>query len=383
MNKWIKYLSVLMVGLFVLVPVASAIGQSGPGSDQKPGFVQNMERAEEKNCFGQFTDENGSVDGRFVNFEYDADAGMITDYKVYDGTSYVDVFDSVEIHNFTLKDAQQHGAVFWMNGTHSKLIVHNNPTAIMQMVNPYDDEPINISYTVSDDIVISEGDTGAARAYELESSTSDLVGYINTPLNATLEGNVITVEGESTMENTSHSMFMTTPGYTGQKEGRQEQMEEAIQNRKLGGEVEVIGDGENHVSHKVQYRQNLDIQVNAMEENRLRIGVQSEEPNGTSVTVRMNKEAMDMKKSQVGVEIDDKRAQKADLEDVLQGGEEAKYNVEERSNGILEITTNIPSFSEHEISIVKTVEETPGFVVPITLGVLAVSAIVWTVKNKK
>ncbi len=384
MRKWMKYISVLMVGLFVLVPVASAVGQigQGPGSG-KPGFVENMERAEEKNCFGQFTEDNGSVDGRFVRFEYDAEAGMITDYEVYDGTSYIEVFTSVTIDNFTLEDVQQHGAVFWMNGTHHKLIVHNNPTAIMQLVNPYDDEPLSISYSVSEDMTITEGDTGAARAYTLEAKSSDFVGYINTPLNATLEDSVITVEGDSSMENTSHSMFMTTPGYTGQNEVVKEQVQEAIKERKIGGEIDVIGDGENHVSHKVQYRPNLDIQVKAMEKNRMRIRVQSEDPNGTALTIRVNKEAMDMNKNQVRVELDGERAKIADLDEVLKGGDEAKYNVEERNNGILEITTNIPSFSEHEISIVKAEDEAPGFLVPVTLGVLAVTAIVWTVKKKK
>jgi len=382
MNRWIKYLSILMVGLFVLVPVASAVGQ-GPGANQKPGFVQNMERAEEKNCFGQFKDENGSVEGRFVKFNYDAEAGMISDYQVYDGTSYISVFEHVEIHNFTLDEVQQHGAVFWMNGTHSRMMVHNNPTSIIQITNPYDDEPLNISYTVTDQITISEGDTGAARTYTLEAKSGDFVGYINTPLNTTLEGSVINVEGDDSMENSGHSLFITKPGYTGQREVVKEQLQQAIKERKIGGEVEVIGDGENHVSHKVQYRQNLEMHVSSMEKNKMRIRVQSEDPNGTCVTIRVNEEAMKMTKEQVRVKMDGEKVQKADLDEVLKGGDEAKYNVQKRENGVLEITTNIPSFSEHEISIVKAEDEAPGFVVPITLGVLLVTAIVWTVKKKK
>lgn len=388
-HKIIKVFSIVVIAFLLTVSLASvAIAQEGEQHGKGKGQqkrAQNMARAAQKNWFGQFTMENGTVEGRFVNFNYDNTTGMIENYQIYNGDSYVTVFDELTVGNFEHTDTSINGAVFMMNGTHVKIMIHNNPRAIMQIVNPYDDTQLLINYTVNENVEVTEGLKETGVKYQL--TAEGLNGVINTPLNTTLEENIIIVDGEGWNEN-SHSMFMSKPSFTKVPKRHQNQVQNAVMNGTIGAEIEVVGKGEGNVSHEVKYRQNLETRAQKMEDKKLRIRVQSEDPNGTSLMLRIEKGSLNLEKNNIQLKIDGDKAEKASFEKVLEGGEHAKYNVQEQENGMLEIAVNVPHFSEHEITVesasdVESASETPGYTLPILLTAVVGVAVIWGIRKKR
>ncbi len=391
-HKIVKILAVVAITFLLTISLTSVVlaqqehgDQNGKGNQQQER-AQNMARAANKNWFGEFTMENGTVEGRFVRFDFDNTTGTIHDYEVFTGESYVTVFDEVTLGNFIHTETSINGAVFMMNGTHVKIMIHNNPRSIMQIVNPYDDTSLRINYTVNEDIevhegidVIGDGSHRSSFAYQLIGD--ELNGMINTPLNATLEDNVITVDGEG-WDNTVHSMFMSKPSYIDVPKRHQNKVQNAVMNRTIGAEMEVVGKGEGHVSHEVQYRQNLEMKLQKMEEKKLKVRVQSEDPNGTCVMLRVEKEALNLEKKNIQLRIDGDKAEKTSFEKVLQGGEQAKYSVQEQENGMLEIAVNVPHFSEHEITV-EGESSTPGYTLPMLLIAVGGVAVIWTLRKSR
>ncbi|MFP4051223.1 MAG: hypothetical protein ACLFVB_05735 [Thermoplasmata archaeon] len=384
-NRMIKVFSIVAIAFLLTVSLASVAlanqaeeAQQGKSKAQQER-AQNMARAAEKNWFGQFTMEDGTVDGRFVKFDFNETTGTISDYKVFIGETYVNVFDEVKINNFEPIETSIQGAVFMMNGTHAKLMIHNNPRAIMQIVNPYDDTPLLVNYTVDENVDINEEIQPSAVKYRLTSD--DLNGVINTPLNTTVEDDIITVNGEGWNE-TSHTMFMTKPSYTKEPKQHQNEFEEAVMNSKIGTEMEVVGKGEGHVSHEVRYRQNLQVQLQKMEEKKMRVRVQSEDPNGTCVMLRVEKQSLNVEENNIQVRLDGEKMKETSFQKVIEGGEQAKYSVQEQENGMLEIAVNVPHFSEHEITV-ESASETPGYTLPLLLTAVGVIGVIWAVRKKR
>ena len=390
-NRLVKILSVVVIAFLLTISLTSvALAQQGNGNQQGKGDnqqerAQNMARAANKNWFGEFTMENGTVDGQFVRFNFDNTTGTISDYEVYTGESYVTVFDQITIENFIHDGTNISGAIFSMMGTHVKIMIHNNPRSIMQIVNPYDDTPLKINYTVNEDIEVHEGidvigDGSHRSSFTYRLIGDDFSGVINTPLNATLEDNVITVDGEGWNE-TSHSMFMNKPRFIDVPKTHQNRVQNAVMNRTVGAEIEVVGKGNGHVSHEVQYRQNLEMQVMNMEEKKLRVRVQSEDPNGTCVMLRVEKQSLNLDKNQVQLKLDGEKVKETSLEKVLQSGDQARYSVQEQEDGMLEIAVNVPHFSEHEITV-ESESATPGYTLPMLLTAVGGIAIIWTIRKR-
>ncbi len=386
MKRLLTYAAIAVMFLLILTPIAGAMAgnaedvKQGQGNkDGKDGQerAQNMRRAAEKNCFGQFTEDNGTIDGRFVQFDYNETTGVITDYKIYSGSSYLKIFDMIQVENLSNIETHLSGAVFWLNGSNAKIILHNNPTAVMQVVNPYGDEPFTVIYDVADSIEITEDQESNARRYTL--TMNDFEVYINTPNDSSMIDDEIKVHSNGT----GHSLFMTIPGYGNQSKEHQRKVADGAMNGKIGGEMEIVGSGENAVSHKVAYRQNLNMQVKSMEKNRMRLRVESQEHNGTRMMVRFEKEALNLEQNKVQVKLDGEKMEKATFEKVMEGGEKAKYSVQEGENGIVEVCMNVPSFSEHEITIQKAEKETPGFITPVLLTTSAIAVGIYAVKKRK
>ena len=391
-NRLVKILSVVAIAFLLTVSLTSvALAQQGDGNQQGKGDrqqerTQNMERAANKNWFGQFTMENGTVEGRFVKFEYNDTDGNISNFQVYTGDSFITIFDEVTVENFVHDGTNISGAVFSMNGTHVKIMIHNNPRAIIQIVNPYDNTPLKINYTVNENIevnegidIIGEGDHRSAFAYQLIGESFN--GVINTPLNTTLNDNVITVDGEGWNE-TSHSMFMSKPSFTDVPKAHQNKVQNSVMNGSVGAEMEIVGKGEGHVSHQVHYRQNLEMKVMNMEEKKLKVRVQSEEPNGTCVMLRVEKQSLNLEQNKIQLKLDGEKVEKTSFEKVLQGGEQAKYSVQEQEDGMLEIAVNVPHFSEHEITV-EGESNVPGYTLPLLLTAVGSVAVVWAIKKRR
>ncbi len=375
-----KRFTILAVVILLITSLAISSGAQHH-SDTRERKMQNMSRAEEKNCFGTFSAEDGTVEGRFVSFDHDDENGTISDFEIYTGESYVKVFDRVMIQDFNHIETNISGAVFTMNGSDSRIMIHNNPRTIMQVNNPYTDTPFMIDYEVSDEIDIEE--TGETRPYSIKYRLSDdrFEGVINTPLNTTLDNDTITVDGENHSE-TAHSLFMNKPTYTGEESARQEQLRNGIAEEIIGAEIDIIGRGAAHVSHQVRYRENVHLQIISMEQERLRIRVQSEDPQGTSLMIRIEKDSLELEADQIRLELDGEEGERGSLQEVLEAEDDLRYEVQERDDGILEIVVNVPSFSEREI-VIEGETRLPGFTLPILLLVFAVTTIVWSFKKNR
>lgn len=376
-----KRLTILAVVLLLMTSL-TITGYAQPSQDARERKMQNMSRAEEMNWFGRFDLKEDRVEGRFVTFDYDNANGTISDFQIFTGDSFIQIFDQVVLEDFDHVETYVSGAVFMMNGTEVRVTIHNNPRTIIQVSNPYSDVPFKVDYMVNGDIDITE--TASSRPYSIKYrlTMDDIEGVINTPLNATLDDNVITVDGQGHHE-TAHSLFMNKPNYTGEEDGRQQQIQDGIAEERIGAELDIVGEGEGNISHQVKYRESLHMRIIFMEQQRLRIRIQSEEPNGTCIMLRIEKQSLDLEIDQIRLEVDGEKAEKTSLEEVLETGEDVKYNIQEREDGILEIIVNMPYFSEREITI-EAESRLSRYTLPILIIiVLAMILVILSIKRRK
>jgi len=99
--------------------------------------------------------------------------------------------------------------------------------------------------------------------------------------------------------------------------------------------------------------------------------------------LRIEKQSLDLEIDQIRLEVDGEKAEKTSLEEVLETGEDVKYNIQEREDGILEIIVNMPYFSEREITI-EAESRLSRYTLPILIIiVLAMILVILSIKRRK
>lgn len=307
-----------------------------------------MKKAEKMKMFGKFTMDGNNVSGRFVRFVFNE--GIIEDLEVYDGDDYVKVFESIQVENFTPVEVHIEGALFWVNGTNAKIRIHNNPSAVLQIINHHSGDGFKVTYIIAENITIN-AHNNSARTYTLE--IGNIEGYIITPFDTVLKNNTVTVETEK-INSTGHSLFMVIPEYIGKGMAYRAKIARGIMDNKISGEIEIVGNRKTHAIHKITYRAGLEFEVKEMEKNRVRIKVRSDQHEGTCIIIRIGRDSLEMDRKNTVVKLDGKNIKRTTLDDVLLGGNEAKYSIYEGGNDVIEVAMYIPSFSEREVTVEKS-----------------------------
>ena len=355
-------LSILLIGVMVILPImaaASDMTNTDNSGEQQGGTSDSYEsktgqqrgnpcaqKAETSNMFGVFDEIDGIMDSRFVTFDYNE--GTLFNYTLKTEEETM-VISSLKIEDFEpTTEPRTSGAMFMMNGTRSRIMVHSNPTGMIQVTANKNNGSIEIKLELAKGLALEKRSNG----------TYELVGLTN-PAYIRMGAAEVAVNGSSIeveIGTEGHLMFMAVPtkGYGG-NEYRHKYTESVI-NGKIDSELDIVTSNGTHMEQKFNYQGKVEMKVKSMQQNRLKIMVSSEEHEGKVVGIGLDKDSIsNVKKSQLQIKLDGKPLIEASYaEDILgsKEGNEGIYYFEEHSGGYHALVF-VPEFSEHELSIEK------------------------------
>ncbi len=358
---------------FASLAIAAGPG-SGPGG-QEQARTQAMTCAGEANMFAQVSFAEGKFTGKYLSFELSD--GKILNYTV--GESKVKVFESVEVIGFGYSGACANGAVAQINGTDAKILAHNNPPAILHISKAS-------SAASQMNIVLASGISAEKLG---NGSNIRLTGGIDAVIlvgssNATILGSAITITF------TQQSCAITVRCKPALPESYREQLQKFAREGKMGGEIDVVANGGEHVEDGQGYEHHTAVAVNGAEKGKVRIRISAEYSEGKIFRIGLDSGTAgttDAKKLQA--KLDGEKMKRVSLDELGQYQEqkrtEAAYCIESNGAGC-DVLAYVPHFSEHELTIDKISETAnsglPGFEAVVLIAAIGVAAMLFALRRR-
>lgn len=345
----------------------------------------------------QFMKEGGTSYGHYATYTFD-ESGEIRDFMISGDA----IFDSVNISDFDYSYESLQGAVARYVGTSSLFLLHDNPTAALQVKVMADK---TVTFDLAEDVEMEKMEDSANDTISIKITKANFEGYLiicrdflaedsdMSGLDAEITGDTITVE---LVEN-SQVMFRATPmepeyfqtqyQYSDGMSYMHQRINQEVALGRVGAELTIRNQGDtacllNHTP--------VNMQINDATQNRVVIGVQSEMKEGQVVTINLDGETIDLTNpDRIRLRYDGVALERAgNIDELFAGGNRALcYLLQE--DDTVSMAVYIPEFSEHEIIIdleeAETLEEdepieeedenaaTPGFGAAIALGTLAIA----------
>ena len=345
--------------------------------------IQNMtEFAQEKRMFGMFDYDDGVAEGHFVKFSYNETTGELTNYSVRTGEEYDKVFQSVIMNAFAPDDYRAAGSVFnqW-NDTH-RMVVHNNPTA---MINGHSNTTSTVaSFLLNDSMEVEEidmdaGDRKAVRIHAdgLNASISVANGTIDID-NSTDDVYVNVTANEGML------LFRMMPFFAGDEVGPM--LSQAVNEGKVSNELAVLARDGNTLSVENVYDPRYSMEMVEAGKDKISLELSSEDPEGRVMIIVFDDETLNTTPG-ISVKLNDEEITEADIEDVLASTGNATTDsvyalIEE--NGTQYLVAYIPHFSTQTLDIetVSVDEDDDGYLMLVAVAaIVVVAAVLFLIKR--
>ncbi|HJH28709.1 MAG TPA: hypothetical protein C5S51_03320 [Methanosarcinaceae archaeon] len=347
----------------------------------------------------QFMKEGGTSYGHYMTYAF-GESGEIRDFAISGDA----IFDSAKVSDFNYSYESLQGAVARYVGTSSLFLLHDNPTATMQVKALADK---TVTFELAESVEAEKLEDSANDTISIKITKANFEGYLiickdflaedsdMSGLDVEITDGIITVE---LVEN-SQVMFRATPmepqyfqtqyQYSEGMSYMHQRINQEVALGKVGAELTIRNQGDtacllNHTPVNMQVKEAI--------QNRVVIGVQSEMKEGQVVTINLDGETIDLTNPErIRLQYDGVALERAgNIDELFAGGNKALcYLLQE--DDTVSMAVYIPEFSEHEIIIdleeAETVEEdepieeeeeeepapTPGFGAAIALGTLAIA----------
>ncbi|MCL7410404.1 MAG: hypothetical protein M8350_01125 [Methanosarcinaceae archaeon] len=345
----------------------------------------------------QFMNEGGTSYGHYVTYTFD-ESGEIRDFAISGDA----IFDSAKVSDFDYSYESLQGAIARYVGTSSMFLLHDNPTATLQVKAMADK---TVTFDLAEGVEAEMIEDSANNTTSIKITKNNFEGYLiicrdflaqNTDmsgLDADITDGTITVK---LVEN-SQVMFRATPmepqyfqtqyQYSRDVSYMHQIMNQEVARGRVGAELTIRDRGNtscllNHTPVNLQIREAI--------QNRVVLRVESEMKEGQVVTINLDGETIDLNNpDRIRLRYDGVALERARNIDELFAGGNRPLCYLLQDNDTVSMAVYIPEFSEHEIIIdveeVETVDEqpeeeepiedeaapTPGFGVALALATLA------------
>ena len=348
----------------------------------------------------QFMQEGGTSYGHYATYTFD-ESGEIRDFAISGDA----IFDSVQISDFDYSYESLQGAVARYVGTSSLFLLHDNPTAAMQVKALADK---TVTFALAEGVEAEKMEDSANDTISIKIIKANFEGYLiicrdflaedsdMSGLDVEITDSTITVE---LVEN-SQVMFRATPmepqyfqtqyQYSEGMSYMHQRINQEVALGRVGAELTIRDRGNtscllNHTPVNLHIREAI--------QNRVVIGVESEMEEGQVVTINLDNDTIDLTNPErIRLRYDGVVLERArNIDELFAGGNRALcYLLQD--NDTVSMAVYIPEFSEHEIIIdleeePETVEEpteeeepieeeaapTPAFGAALALATLAVA----------
>lgn len=377
MNRILKLIAFVLALALLSLPVIGQMGDGKRGEDMMRGNAKEMhEKGNEiRNAQGMigmgFLHREGNIYGSYVTFSVDNVTGEVMNY----GISDINVFDSIKVSGFDLKDISTMGAVTKIINKNGSILIqlHDNPAAVINIM------------TKSKATIIFDLHVGVNAMKEdniVKITANNLTAYIAS-VNATsanIAGGEVRIEIDK-----GFTIFRASPVNMPVGWMHREFMEEIIK-KKAGAEISI---GDSDKSSIVNYSDDMNVMIRSKERDRIRMMINSSDHSGKFLLMNIDNSSLTWNERQrIRLYLDNKPMRQFMNEQELYNASESSFWINMTGKNRMQAVMYIANFSERQVDIVVEDEgtpmptpevtktatpETPGF--GVALGLLCTAAV--------
>ncbi len=375
-GKFLSGILVAIIGVLVITASAPVMAQGAAPGDMIPNdpmsdhngtqftphddltpeqaqerMEQMLNLAEQHKMFGILNYSEGVATGYFIQFEYSEETGEIMNYSVRTGETYSDVFQSVELVDFVPDDMGVHGSIMMQDNDTAKMIVHNNPTALLHVAT--NNSSAALSFLTVEGASVNETEVEGDLADVVNVSTSTMNGLIGVA-----NGSIEVEETDSGIYvnvtvNEGQTFFRMKPYFAGGAGAHEEQVMNAIAQGKISNEMSIMGSNGDVMVMQQSYQHQYMMELQEFGQERIIVQVSSEAPEGKVMILQINNEVMESLGEKVkidGEEVDRVSGLDQALNATGDALEDSVYSVESGED-FTTIAVYVPHFSAHTLEI--------------------------------
>lgn len=308
-----------------------------------------------------FLEQDGISYGHYVTYTFN-ESGEIINFMISGDA----IFDSVRVSDFDYSYERLQGAISSYVANSSLFLLHDNPTAILQ-VKVLDDK--TVTFNLADGVEAEKTNDSANNTVSIKITKGNFEGYLiicrdfltddtNVPItadNVDITDSIITVE----LVKNSQVMFRATPmepqyiqtqhQYPDRTLYMHQRINQQVALGRVGVELTIRERG--NTTCLLNYTP-VNLQVKEAIRNRVVLGIESEMEVGQVITIDLDNETIDLTRPErIRLQYDGVALKRAgDIDELFAGGNRALcYLLQE--NDTVSMAVYIPEFSEHEIII--------------------------------
>lgn len=339
----------LVCAFLLCIAVEAALAQMG-GAGMGRGMAFDMMEQGRSYRAGQgmygmgFMHSAGNAYGEYVTFTVDSQTGDIVNYGIA-GTTLL----NISIANFNYKTTSSQGSMTWVSNTDNSIIVqlHDNPAAVINILKNKD---ISITFTLADGVTATKEDNFV----KIESA--GVVGYIVGTGTATssVSGKIVKVDAPGS----GSVVFRAAPVNMPMFDNLHRRLTQEMARNRVCLELAL---GRNGTYNAVNYSARMQLRIQTMERDRIRLMLNATEPSGSIIAINLDNTSLSIgARERLRIHYDGQPLQCADNPDTVFNGTARPLcwisPVQERVRAQLMIY--VPSFSEHTIDILVEPEVT-------------------------
>ncbi len=342
-----KYVVLILAVLLLFLASELALAQGymtgrGKASDMmKQGMSMRIERGMQG--LG-FMHSAGNAYGEYVTFTVDGQ-GNVLNYGVAGETLF-----NISIANFNYSSTTERGSITLVSNNDGSTTVklHDNPAAVINILTS---KAITVTFT------LAEGATASKEDNFVKIESGNVTGYIlGGNITSTISGSQVRIDTTPNSAVVFRASPVNMPAL-----GLQKIFSQEIARNKVGMEIAI---GRNRSYNAINYSERMQLRIQAMERDRIKLVINSTDPAGKIVAINLDNSTLEiMPRYRLRINYDGMPLQCVNNPDAVFNGTTQPLcwisQVQDRTRAQLMIY--IPNFSERTIDIVVEPEvETPS-----------------------
>ncbi|VVB88613.1 Uncharacterised protein [uncultured archaeon] len=339
--------------VFTLAPVLAQMGSANPkqtddrgknmmdqGKSIEPGKMMEQGKSMREDLGMQgmgFLHRGENEFGDYVTFAIDNKTGSVLNYAISGYTLF-----NISIPNFNYGSTSSRGSVTRISNIDGSIVIqlHDNPAAV-----------INILSARSTSIVftLANGATAAKEDNLIRIEEGSVTGYISgVNITGSVSGSQVTINAPPS----SAVIFRAAPLNMPMSDQLYRRFSQEIAGKRMGMEIAL---GRNGTYSSVNYSETMQLRVQEMEQNRIRLVVNGTEQSGRIIAIDLDNSSLAVgARDRLRIHYDDKTLQCVDDPNIVFNGTDQPlcWISPVQDGARAQLMMYIPHFSEHTIDIV-------------------------------
>lgn len=344
-------LTAIVLLSIVVEPVLAQMGEDGFKRIEKgraSDMIQEgrgMRAGEGMHGLG-FLHSAGNAYGEYVTFTIDSQTGAILNFGIAGTTLF-----NMSIANFDYKSNLSRGSVTLVSNTDGSVLiqVHDNPAAVINILTK---KGISITFD------LAEGVNATKENNFVRIESGSVAGYIvGGNITSSVSGTQVKVDAPSN----SAVVFRASPVNMPMLGNLFRRFSQEIAENRMGMEIAI---GRNATINAINYSENMQLMVRAMESDRISLQVNATEPSGRIIAINLDNTSLVIGANEkLRIDYDNQTLACSDDPDVVFNGTDKPlcWISPVQEGGKAQLILYVPKFSEHTIDIVvEPGAETPA-----------------------